>query len=50
MDWVIKQPEMLVFAEPLIVQIGLLWGIKDIKQIIYEIKQKLNQSQPTEGQ
>lgn len=35
------KPDLLIVAEPLITQIGLLWGIKDIKQLLTDIKQKI---------
>jgi hypothetical protein len=36
-----NNPDLLLIAEPVIVQIGLLWGIKDVKKMIDKIKQSL---------
>jgi hypothetical protein len=35
------KPELLAVAEPILIQIGLLWGLKDIRQILDDIKQRL---------
>jgi hypothetical protein len=34
-------PDLLIIAEPVIVQLGLLWGIKDIKKMLSDIREKI---------
>jgi hypothetical protein len=48
MQMMAEKPDLLMVAEPLLVQIGLLWGIKDIRQLIDDIKQRYIQFSPSQ--